>query len=164
MMEGKYENDGVRVNPTREIVDVDGVECRRWIGETPGGGSVELFVHRVGASDPTATAWLDARLDDSPTPPPEGLTSWVMLDAASMRDTVLETARTNVRRPNRSALQRQCDALIINAVGEGEVELATALQFLQAIRVMGAMPHATRILFTLTHELAAMRRQKGMVN
>ncbi|WP_165072084.1 hypothetical protein [Paludisphaera rhizosphaerae] len=155
------DDDGLRMIPTREVLDVDGVECRRWIGTTPDGGSVELFVHRVGTGDPRAEAWLDARLSPSPTRPPESLSSWILLDVDDLAKSVVETAERNFRNPNRSPLQRQCDELVLHAARGGEVGLATCLQFLQSLRVLGAMSQTAQVLFTLSHEVAAMRAERS---
>lgn len=39
------------IESTPDLVTIDGVPCRRWIGRTEGGIAVEVYVHRVAVEE-----------------------------------------------------------------------------------------------------------------
>jgi hypothetical protein len=41
----------ITLESTDDIVSLDGVQCRVWVGETPGGKRIRAYVHRIAVLD-----------------------------------------------------------------------------------------------------------------
>ena len=56
------------LHSTRIITEIDGIPCRLWRGRTGAGRPVDVFILRVGSSDPAAQVELEMELRETGAP------------------------------------------------------------------------------------------------